>query len=89
LAKKSFAAYAACRYFFKDLKWIKSRESMGFKILKAPKSANELLYLYFGGPLFYIEFSDGSREFALFNQLVTSSHSEDLAVHDYILIRIR
>jgi hypothetical protein len=64
-------------------------ESMGFKILKAPKSANELLYLYFGGPLFYIEFSDGSREFALFNQLVTSPHSEDLGVHDYILIRIR
>jgi 3-oxoacyl-[acyl-carrier protein] reductase len=24
LAKESFAAYAACRYFFKDLEWIKS-----------------------------------------------------------------
>src|SRR5215831_201529 len=35
-------------------------ESLGFKILKAPKSANELLYLYLGGPLFYLEFSDGS-----------------------------
>lgn len=64
-------------------------ESMGFKILKAPKSANELLYLYLGGPLFSIEFSDGSREFVLFNQFITSSHSKDIADHDYILIRIR
>jgi hypothetical protein len=25
LAKKSFVAYADCRYFFKDLEWIQSR----------------------------------------------------------------
>lgn len=61
---------------------------MGFKITKAPKSTSDLMYLYLGGPLFYIKFSDGNREFAIFNQLATS-HSDTWAIHDYNVIRIR
>jgi hypothetical protein len=63
-------------------------EGMGFKIVKAPKSADKLLYMMLGGPLFYISFSDGDREFEIFNQLDTSV-SDGWAIHDYVLIRIR
>jgi hypothetical protein len=61
---------------------------MGFKIINAPKSNSGLLYLYYGGPIFRIEFADGNREFTVFNQLNTS-HSNAWSIHDYILVRIR
>jgi hypothetical protein len=61
----------------------------GFRIIKAPtKASGGLIWLISGGPLFYIKFSDGNREFAIFNQLAPS-HSEAWAIHDYLLVRTR
>lgn len=67
------------------LKEFPSRLSQrGFKILKAPKSTGDLLYLTIGGPLFSIRFSDGNRKFVIFNQLDTVGLP--WAGHDYILV---
>lgn len=58
---------------------------MGFKILKAPPSTSGLMYLFIGGPLFYIEFSDesGKHKAVIFNQ-IDDQNTDGL--EDYILV---
>lgn len=55
------------------------------RIMKAPKSSSDLLYLVVGGPLFYIEFSDGVNRGVIFNRLHLDL-GEPWDTHDYVLI---
>jgi hypothetical protein len=40
----------------------------GLQIVKAPHSSREMMYLYFGGPLFVIKFKQGNHVGIIFNQ---------------------
>jgi hypothetical protein len=60
----------------------------GFKVTKAPKSAETMMHLVIGGPLFRIEFSDGTHAGVIFN----SPHidvGEGWTDHDYVLVYVR
>lgn len=41
---------------------------LGFKIIEAPESSDDMLHLYLGGPIFHIRFSDGTHEGLIFDQ---------------------
>lgn len=60
---------------------------LGFKLITPPNSILTM-HLYDGGPLFTIYFTDGSREFAIYNTLHWSQESP-WDGHAYILVYVR
>jgi hypothetical protein len=76
------------------LKGLPSRLSqLGFKVIESPKSARDLSYPYIGGPLFFIAFSDGKHEGAIFNRLhhIPRKPGDDTywIIEDYIIVYVR
>jgi hypothetical protein len=62
--------------------------SYGFKVVEAPKSTSDLLYLVVGGLLFTIKFADGAHEAIIFNQLHTVG-ADGWSGEDYVLVYTR
>jgi hypothetical protein len=64
--------------------------SVGIKPVNAPKSGNELMYLFIGGPAFKISIREGDHEGVIYNQtdwdLLKSSSDEGWAAEDYVLL---
>jgi hypothetical protein len=57
---------------------------LGFKVISAPRSDEELMHLVYGGPLFRIEFSDETHTGLILNSLHMDI-GDGWTDHDYIL----
>jgi hypothetical protein len=63
---------------------------LGLKVIESPKSSLELSYPYFGGPLFFITFSDGKNKGAIFNRLHGKLGNDSYQIaDDYIIVFFR
>lgn len=60
----------------------------GYRIVSAPASRGDLLYLFYGGPLFQIKCTDGKHDFLIFNSLHMNV-KEGWTEHDFILVCTR
>jgi hypothetical protein len=67
---------------------------LGITVVKAPRSGNELMYLFLGGPLFRIQIKDGNHEGMIYNQIdpdlvKASEGNEQWAKEDYVLVWLK
>jgi hypothetical protein len=65
-------------------------QAAGARNIRAPKSPQELIALFVGGPLFTIQFEYGGREAFIFNspdhELMRSDANQEWADDDFILV---
>ena len=64
--------------------------SLGFKVIKSPKSSADFSYPAFSGPLFSIHFSDGNHTGLIYNRVDNKlSGSHTFKNEDYLLVILK
>ena len=66
----------------------------GITVVKAPKSTNDLMYLFLGGPLFHIQISDGGHTGVIYDRVdpdLVQASGPDLqwTEEDYVLLWLK
>lgn len=67
----------------------KTLQAEGFQIVKKPTGPQDMMSLYYGGPLFMIKFKQQNHIGFIFNQICPEAKNRDdmgWDIHDYVLV---